>query len=228
MSTENNVLKLMKRSLLGRKSKNLQKENFTSGVVYNSKTESTPVQVESNTLLKHLKNVSLTTIFDLDIEGKAIKALIKEIQKNPITDKITHISFFEIDPQKEMRFEVPISITGISLAVKNNLGTLIVVKDSLELKCTLDKLPENIVVDISKLDNIGDTIQIKDINLPEGVKLVRKEDLALTLITISELEKEIVIEETVASTEVATEGTAEAGTGESATEEGAVEEGKKE
>lgn len=208
MSDSTNELKLKKRTELGKKCKNLKSKGITTAVIYNHKTESIPLQVESNTLLKHLANLSLTTIFDLDIDGKKVKALVKEVQRHPITDQITHISFQEIEPTRRMRFNVPIEITGVSPAVKNNLGTLIVVKDSVEVKCTLNDLPHNITVDISGLENVGNTIQIKGIGLPKGLELVRKEDEELTAITISELEKEIVIEETVASTEATEEGAA--------------------
>ncbi len=194
-------LKLDKRTVLGKKCKLLAEENLTPAVIYNRTTKSTPLQVESNTLIKYLKNVSMTTALDLEVDGKKIKALVREVQKHPVTDQIIHISFQEIDPDRKMRFDVPIELSGVSPAVKNNLGTLILVKDTIEVRCSLNELPESIVVDISGMKDVGNTIQIKEISLPDKLELVRSEDEDLTLVTVSELEKEIVIEETVASTE---------------------------
>lgn len=204
------TITLQKREILGKKSRNLLAEGFVPAVMYNAKGESSNIQIDASTAKQIGKVATSTTIFDVSLEGKTSKVLVKDIDMNPVTEEIRHISFFEIDESKKMVFTIPFEIVGISPAVKNNLGTLVKVLQSIDVRCTLAELKPNIVIDISGLEHPGQIIGVNDITLPEGMELINKEMEQATIITITELQKEEVVvatpvegEETAATEETA-------------------------
>ena len=192
---------LTKRNIIGNKSKNLLKENITPAVIYNSKGESTNIQLDSKTAGQITREATSTTIYDIDMEGKSAKVVVKEIDFNPRTEELRHISFFEIDESKPMVFTIPFHIIGISPAVKNNLGVLIEALDSIEVRCLLSDLKPFIEIDISGLEHPGQSIAVEDIRLPDGMNLINEDTKKSTIITITEPQKE---EEVIAP--VAVEG----------------------
>jgi len=192
---------LAKRNIIGSKSKNLLKENITPAVIYNAKGESTNIQLDSSIAGQISREATSTTIYDTELDGKSSKVLVKEIDFNPLTEELRHISFFEIDESKPMVFTIPFHIVGISPAVKNNLGVLIEALDSIEVRCKLSDLQPFIEIDISGLDHPGQSIAVEDIKLPEGMNLINEETKKATIVTVTEPEKE---EEIVAP--VAAEG----------------------
>lgn len=184
------TITLQKRDVLGKKSKKLLAQGLVPVVMYNAKGDSTNLQLDASTAKQIVKVATSTTIFDVTLDGKASKVLVKDIDMNPVTDVIRHISFFEIDESKKMVFTIPFEIIGISPAVKNNLGTLVKVLASIDVRCTLAELKPNIVIDISGLEHPGQIIGVHDIKLPEGMELINKEMEQATIITITELQKE--------------------------------------
>ncbi len=205
------TITLQKRDVLGKKSKNLLAQGLVPAVMYNAKGDSTNLELDSSIAKQILKIATSTTIFDVTLDGKTSKVLVKDIDLNPVTEEIQHISFFEIDESKKMVFTIPFEIVGISPAVKNNLGTLVKVLPSIDVRCTLAELKPNIVIDISGLEHPGQIIGVHDIQLPEGMELINKEMEQATIITITELQKEEVVETPTEGTEaVATDATAPA------------------
>jgi len=205
---------LTKRNIIGNKSKNLLKENLTPAVIYNAKGESTNIQLDSRIAGQISREATSTTIYDIELDGKFSKVLVKGIDFNPQTEELRHISFFEIDESKSMVFTIPFHIIGISPAVKNNLGVMIEALDSIEVRCKLSDLQPFIEIDISGLDHPGQSIAVEDIKLPEGMNLINEDTKKSTIVTITEPQKEEEIvapvvaegEEGAESTEVATDG----------------------
>ena len=191
------TIKLSKRELVGKKSKRLLLENFVPAVVYNSKGNSTNVKISRSDSTKILKNVTSTTILDAEFDKKKLKVLVKEVDINPFTSKIRHIAFFEIDETEEMTFTIPFNMIGISPAVKNNLGVLVEVLPSIDVKCKLSNLVPFIEIDITKLEHPGQSISVDEIEMPKGISLVNDDLANATIVTITELQKEEVFESKV-------------------------------
>jgi large subunit ribosomal protein L25 len=212
---------LQKREVTGKKVKNLREDGFVPAVVYNSKTESFNT-VMSNTDAQWLyKHTTSTTILDAELDGKNFKCLVKDFDINSVTGEINHVSLFEIDQNAVMAFTIPFEIIGISPAVKNNLGVLVNPLTDIEVHTNLAHLVPSIPIDISGLDHPGQTITVRDIKLPEGLDLINDEILDAAIVTITELQKEEVIETPAEGEEVAA---AEEETTEEPTEETAATE----
>lgn len=191
-------IKLQKRELLGKKAKRLLKNDVVPAVIYSSKGDSIIVQGQYGELIKLLAAATTTTLVDLDIDGEKMKAVIKNVDTDPITDHIRHVSFFAVDPKTEMIFAIPYKLIGNSLAVKNNLGVLVQVSQSLDVRTTVANLIPEIVVDISGLDTAGMTILVSDLVLPEGIHLIREEDKHIAVVTVTKIQKMAEVEETAA------------------------------
>lgn len=185
---------LQKREITGKSNKKLLEDNITPAVVYNSKGESTNVQLPTSIASQIAREATSTTIIDADSDGKEMKVIVKDLDINPLTDELRHISFFEIDESKEMVFSIPFTLTGVSPAVKNNLGILVHVLPSIDVKGKLSKLVDSISVDISVLEHPGQTISVEDVELPEDMSLINEEMSKAAIATITQLQKQEVIE----------------------------------
>jgi large subunit ribosomal protein L25 len=222
---ENIVLE--KRKLTGKKCKKLIREGFVPCVIYNSKTESTNCKVNRGDAERLVQNVTSSTMLNVDLDGKKMKAFVKDTTTDPRNDSIKHISFFEIDEKAEMTLDIPFMLVGISPAVKNNLGVLIQPTKSISVKAKSKDIVPHIEVDISGLENIGDAIILEEIEMPSGIELFNPEDVNNTIVTITELQKQV--EEEVEEEEEAGEEEGETTVGaEETTSEAPKEEEKKE
>ncbi len=188
-------LKVAKREKTGKKTKEIRKENMLPGVIYDQETNSTPIKIEYGEMIALLKEATKTSILEVELDGEKRYALIKEIQKDPVHGILKHISLFEVKKGRKMHFEIPIITKGVAPAVKNNLGILVTTIDSIPVKCTLENLIQEITVDVTELEKPGDKIRLDEIDFPESLELLHKEDEHKTIITITNLQKLQVIEE---------------------------------
>jgi large subunit ribosomal protein L25 len=215
-------ISLQKRDLTGKKAKRLLNEGLLPAVLYNSKKESQNVKLTISEAAKLLNEATLKTIIDIELDGKEKKAIIKDVDTDPRTDEVRHISFFEIDEKQPMVFEIPFELVGVSPAVKNNLGVLVNILPTLEVRCKVADLVDSIKVDISKLEFPGQTIAVEDVEIPEGISFINEDIKTSPIVTITQLQKEEEIEEVVEETEEGEEVTE--GEEGAETEEGSAEE----
>lgn len=156
----------------------LRSNNITPAVVYSSGDEALSLQFDTAVLYKglfeiHGRNAVVTLKVDGDAKGER-HVLVKEIQKNPVTDRLVHVDFHEIDLNKPSYFKVPLKYTGTAKGVDFG-GDLNVLKTSVQLKgCPLD-IPDYIDVDITGLDR-GDGLTYGDITAPDNVEMLDKSE----------------------------------------------------
>jgi large subunit ribosomal protein L25 len=191
------IIKAQKRKKVRKKVKDLLREGFTPAVVYGPKRDSINVKVDVSDFKKVFKNAGYSKVADFEIEGekKGTKVIVREVQLDPVTSEILHVSFYEPDLSKQITTEVPIVTRGTSKIVEEKTGFLVTPLDSLEVRCLPENLPSEIVIDISGLENIGDSIPLGELVLPQGVELVGEAHLSATVAYIAPPQKEIVEEE---------------------------------
>jgi large subunit ribosomal protein L25 len=188
-------IKLDKRDIIGKRIKQLRDEDIIPAVIYNSKGESANVSIDKGTAVHLYKTATPTTILDIDLDGKEKKAIVKGFDINPRTAQLLHVSFFEVDPKARMDFTVPFTLKGISPAVKNNIGILVQVADTVRVRSKVDDLVSEIEIDVTGLEHPGQTISMEDIELPEGLELIHEDDYNMPIATITQLQKIEIIEE---------------------------------
>lgn len=199
------TLKIQNRDLLGKKVKILRGKGQIPSVLYGRNFSPISIIVDKKDLLKVLQHASESTIIDLDAQKDNFKALIRDIQKDPVTDDILHVDFYKVDMNQEIQTEIPLKFIGVSPAVAELEGNFITNKDAIKVECLPDKLVGEIVIDISSLKTFEDLIHIKDLPVPAGINVLEEEDDIVAQVTppLSEEELEKMEGETAATAEKA-------------------------
>lgn len=165
------LLKADKREVVGKKVKQLREQKLLPAVLYGPNRKSLSIVLDPMEFSKLFKDVGYSKLFDLDLNNEKIKVLVKDLQKNPLTDEFIHIDLYQVNMKKEITAEIPLDFTGESFAVKNNIGLLVHPSVSISVTCLPGDLPASLEVCLDVLKEIGDSILAKDIKLPEGVVL---------------------------------------------------------
>lgn len=182
-------------------SRAVRREGLVPGVVYGDKQGAQMVSLNYRELEPHIQTGRfLSTLVDLEVEGKTIRAIPRDVQFEPIRDFIVHVDFLRLGKASRIAVDIPVHFKGhdASPGIKAG-GSLNIVSHTLSLYCSADFIPDDIVVDITGLQ-IGDSIHMSDIKLPEGVTAVSRDDA--TLCTIAAQAKEEVVEEVAAPVDV--------------------------
>lgn len=212
---ENVIIKATPRTVIGKQVRALRRAGQLPGVLYGRHIEPAPISLdarEASRILSHLTSSSLVTI---DLEGQEYPALVRESQRNPIKRNLVHVDFQVVSLTEKLRTRVGIEVAGISPAVKDFNAVLVTSLDELEVECLPQHLPERIVVDISRLANVGDGIHVRDIILSENIKVLSDPEEMVVVVTASRAEE---VEEVAA----------EAIPGQEMAEPEVIEKGKKE
>ena len=141
------------------------------GVIYGGKGEPETVNIDARTLERRIEQGSfLTTLLMLDIAGKKTRVIPRQLQLDPVSDRPVHVDFMRLAEGATVRLEIPVHFKGQgeSPGLKKG-GVLNIVRHQMELICPADHIPNEIAVDISKLD-INESIHLSALSLPEGVK----------------------------------------------------------
>ena len=227
-------LKARKREEFGKKSSHALRRNGEVPCIMYGGTESEKLSVEAKQLLKVLSGEhGKRVILQIDIEGKDEKhnTILKELQYHPIRDHLIHADFQEIDLSKPISESLPVMPQGEAVGVKINGGVLKIHRRLLTVLGLPDKVPSEIFVDVSALD-IGDSISLGDIDLPEGITASDPEDTVVLSVgmpkAVKEEEEEVAEGEEAAAAEGEEAAAAEGAPAKEAAESGEKKEKKKE
>ena len=182
-------------------SRAVRREGLVPGVVYGDKQGAQMVSLNYRELEPHIQTGRfLSTLVDLEVEGKTIRAIPRDVQFEPIRDFIVHVDFLRLGKASRIAVDIPVHFKGheASPGIKAG-GSLNIVSHTLSLYCSAEFIPDDIVVDITGMQ-IGASIHLSDIKLPEGVTAVSRDDV--TLCTIAAQAKEEVVEEVAAPVDV--------------------------
>lgn len=173
--------------------KNLKEEGLVPAILYGPHLKNNILlKVNRNEFVKVFAQAGESTLIDLEIEGKkeGKKIVVKDVQTEPVSGNIIHIDFYEVDMKKPIEAVVSLNFVGESGAVKNLGGALIRNIHELEIKCLPTDLINHIDIDISKMDNFGDTIAIKDIKVPGGVEILKEDNEVVAIVVEPKKEEE--------------------------------------
>ena len=195
--------------------KRLRAEGSIPGVVYGHGESAIPISVDSKALSMILeKTYGDNIIFNVEIEGQEeAKAVLKELQRDPLTKKVVHVDFQHIHPGEPLTVQIPIVLTGSSPGVKQG-GILEHILRKVEARCLPSQMPDHFVVDISSL-GLGDSLHVSDIEA-ENVRILEDKSTPIVSILIprAKVEVEKAPEEVEAAEEVAAEAEEEKEEGE--------------
>ena len=196
-------LSAAERSSEGKSSnRNLRRSGFIPGVVYGGKEEPKKISIMEKDIVKASEVAGFATqILRISIEGKEVDVVIKEIQRHPATSRVLHADFMRVDPDSKITLVVPIRTLNDEncVGVKASGGQVNHLINDVEISCLASNLPEQLEIDVLELD-IGDTVSLSEIKLPEGVEitlLAQAEDRDQAVVSITEAREMIIEEEEV-------------------------------
>lgn len=194
-------MKIKSRELTGKKVRNLRAEGQVPAALYGPGYDSKSVVLDLKEFKKTFAESGYSNIINVTVEGEPEKVLVKEVQKNPVTDEILHVSLYVTNKNIEINAEVPIKFEGMSPAEDLGTGFAVYAMDNLAIRCLPANLPSEFVIDVSKLVEVGDSVTVSDIPLPAGVELQEIEPTTAVVYISPAQKMDEVVEETPAEGE---------------------------
>lgn len=189
-------------------SRELRREGRVPAVVYGGKEEPLMIHVEEKLLMKQLMTGHfMNSVVMIDVGGKQIRTLPKDVAFHPVKDRPIHADFLRISKDSKVQVAVPVLFINeeASPGLKRG-GVLNIVRHELELICDADKMPDDIQIDVTGYD-VGDSIHISAVTLPKGSEsAITDRDFTIATIVAPSAMKSSEGDTTVDSGEAAAEG----------------------
>jgi len=145
-------------------------------VVYGGDRESVAIQVDRKTLVDTMKgHAGENPIFLLKLGDKERHAMVRDMQRDPVTRQVIHIDFQRVLMDRKLRVSVPIELVGTAYGVKTEHGVLDFVTREIEVECLPTSIPKHVELDVTEV-RVGQHVEAKDLVLPEGVTLLEEGD----------------------------------------------------
>ena len=176
-------IEVQKRELSNKKSfvKELRKQDGIPGIYYSHDSkESIPFTISQKILHEALK--SDTQVYQITVGGKDRDVIIKSAQYHPVSDKMVHIDLYGVRMDQKVTVKIPIILIGQAEGIRAG-GILNQALTELEVSCLPSNIPQNVEIDISNLD-IGDSIRIEQVSVPENVEIEGELDLLIASIVL--------------------------------------------
>jgi large subunit ribosomal protein L25 len=204
-------LKAEPRTTSGRSAvRKLRTHGLIPAIIYGGKDKPQSLQVaarEINAMMSQASGENVLVELEIAGERASRTALVQEVQHSPVGGEIRHVDFHAVSMDQVIEAEVPLDPTGTAVGVKTFGGLMEQSLRSLAIECLPGDLPDRITVDVSNL-NIGDSIHVRDIQLPGGVTAKTQADLTVFSVLAPAVEEEVApaeAEVTAAGPEVITE-----------------------
>jgi len=163
----------------------LRRDDQIPAIFYGPNAKTTMLSVSYRDLGGIIKQTtSENIILGLKIESESgiesRKVMLKELQIDPIKDTYLHADFYEISMDKELTVDIPVHLVNAPIGVQKG-GILQHVKREITITCLPDNLVDSLEVDVSGLD-IGESVHIRDIEIPEGIKTIQEDHLTIAVV----------------------------------------------
>ena len=223
-------LSVKKREVTGKKVKKLRLEDKVPAVLYGNNTKTINLIMEYADFDTAFINAGYSTLVELSIDDKeAVKVLIHEVTRDPLSEKYQHIDFYQVDMKKKVTANISFNFINEAPAVKSMGGMLVTQADHITIECLPADLMKTFEVDLSSLVDFDEKIRIKDLQLPETATVLSDpNELVAAVKTPRVYIKEDEIGDTEATEEEVTEGEEGEDTGEKEKKETNKEEKKSE
>jgi large subunit ribosomal protein L25 len=183
------TLNANKRDIINKsENKKLRESGKIPAVLYGAKRESTSLSIDVSEFLKVFKEAGETSAIKLKTGDGEFDAMIHDVQYDPVKGDFSHVDFLAIDLNKPIEVSVPLEFTGVSEAVKGG-GILVKVMHEIAVLGLPGSIPQNLLVDISKLAKIEDVITLADVNLPNGVSLNEEDKTQVVALVAAQQEE---------------------------------------
>ena len=163
----------------------VRRQGQVPAVIYGGGASAEPIALDYNQMKQAIfAGHFLTTIFEIEVDGRKTRALPRDYQLDPVRDFPIHIDFLRLAEGQRIKVTVPVHVVGqeTSPGVKRG-GTVQIVEHTLELTVPTEAIPEFVEVSVADLD-IGGTIHLSDVNLPEGARALGPADMTIATVVV--------------------------------------------
>ena len=169
MARKHEQLQADRREVLGKKVRQLRRDGMVPGNVYGLSLASIPLTLDGREFIAVHQRVGATGVIDLAVNGAdTVPVLVQEVQHDPPTSRVLHVSFVQVDLTKPVSALVPVFLTGEAPAVE--LGAIVIQHiNEVSVSALPDDIPENFVVDISSLADYDHSLIVSDLDVPAEV-----------------------------------------------------------
>jgi len=167
----------------------LRRSGYLPAVLYGTDKAPTSLQLNSREASKVINRIMGTALIDLALDGGTHKTLLREVQRNFITDEILHVDFYEVAMDRVMRVSVPVRLVGAAPAVVTHGGVLVRGLAEIEIECLPSDLIGEVTVDLSVLQQIGDNVHVSDLKVPTTIKIITHPDEQIARATYASQEE---------------------------------------
>ena len=204
-------IKTSTRDVLGKKTRFMRREGTTPTHLFGHGIKSLPLQCDTAELRRIIARAGMTRLITLEVEGdkQPRSVFIREIQREPCSGELLHVDFYQVKRTEKIRVDVPIILIGEAPAMKEKGRTLTHSLTSLSVESLPDKLPPQIEVDLSSLEEVEQAIFVRDIALGPDVTVITDPDQMVVRVSEARVVEEEVVAEAVPAGEVAEEAEAE-------------------
>ena len=172
------------RDVYGKQNKRLRTTGVVPGVLFGKATGSIPVQVDAKALELLYRRAGRTSVVNVSVDGgRPTSAIIKGIQRNPLTGRALHVDLFAVDLTHEMQAEIPLVFIGTSSAVEMEGAILFTALDHLKVRGLPGDLPHEIEVELSPLVDLEATIHVRDLTVDSKVTVINDPDDLVAKVT---------------------------------------------
>lgn len=141
------------------------------------------------------KKAGESNLVDLDVDGgkKKFKVLIHTVHVHPVTDDVLHVDLINVRMDQKLMTRVPLKLAGIAPAVKDFAGIISTQVNEIEIRCLPSDLIHEVVVDISGLKTLHDSIHVKDLSVPAGIEIMMDKERTLISVLAPKKEEEVTV-----------------------------------
>jgi large subunit ribosomal protein L25 len=221
MASNRTELEVNTRTITGKANKRLRKEGLIPANLYGHQQEPMQLQVDASTFDQLKRQHGERNILALKLpKGRAQNALVKSVQHDPVTHRILHIDFTRVNLTERVTVKIPIHFIGEAPGVKVERGILLHLLEALDIECKASDIVDHLELDISPLVDIGSTLYVRDVTLPEDYTILNDPDEAMVKVVAPKVElPEVETAAAEAEEEAAAEETTEEETATTSNEE---------
>src|SRR4051812_6943805 len=193
MATQAAQVTAKARNELGsRANKRLRDSGMLPGVIYGHKEAIIPITLPRKEVVNHISHGA--HLFDLAIDGKSEKVLIKEVQYDHLGIEVIHVDFARVSLDEKVEVTVPLELKGTPKGEEEG-AVLQQLVSELEIECLVTDIPDKIVHNVTEMAK-DSVLHIKELKLPAGVRVLQDEDLVVA--TVKEIQEEAPVDEAAA------------------------------
>jgi len=209
----NLTIEAVKRDILGKKTRFLRRQDITPTHLFGHDIESLALQCNTAELQRIIAQGGTTRLIDVNIEEEKQprSVFIREIQRDEIRGQLLHVDFYQIKKTEKMTSDIPIVLVGEAPAAKSKDNMIEHSLTQIGVECLPDKLPPQIEVDLSSLEEAGQTIYVRDITLDPDITVTTDPDQIIVKVSrVKVVVEEVVAEEEAIPAEAEAEAVTEA------------------